>query len=419
MTSSTRILWTGCCACVVAIVANAAEVEQLDDREIEDIKNAVQHTEQAVDVLLEVMRTHLGMDGKVHKSKNAFPAMVKYLTDNDRDFPDDAAKARLLHWYVSASLRGRHSGPVDTMINQDLADLAEPDPITALMERERVRLGGEREVTPEDFNAVRNNARSYMIMHIMPRVLGARDWLAQEQIFPRLSEIGPDKKLQWHHIFPKAVLRDCLGITGETANNFGNLALITTEANQAIGNQKPAKYLTALKEIPGVLESQWIPTNPELWKVENYQRFLEERRQLMAESANGFLNSLRDGIFPSVSAGAADDSVDADSEEAILAELNDFVVANGLPSGVLGYEITNPDTGDLIATLDLAWPTGLQDGLSEPVAVLIGEESSVLKAASNAGFKKVVTDVDLEDFRLYVLKEILGEDEDEMASAAD
>lgn len=404
--------------CVVALVANAAEVEQLDDKQVDDIKQAVQDTEQAIDALLEATGKYLGMDGKSHSNKNAFPAMVKYLINNSGDFPDDAAKARILHWYVSASLRGRHSGPVDTIINQDLADLAEPNPILALLERERIRLGGEREVTPEDFDAVRTNARFYLMRHIMPRVWGARDWMARKQIFCRLSELEPDTKLQWHHIFPKAVLRDCLGITGEAANNFGNLALITAEANQAIGNQKPEKYLRDLKKIPGVLESQWVPTEPELWKMENYERFLEERRRLMADAANELLNSLRDGILPSVFVGTADDSVDADSEDAILAELNDFVVANGLPSGELGYEIADASTGDLIATLDLAWPNGLQDGLSEPLTVLVGEESLVLKAAGKAGFK-VFTDEELEDFRRYVLREILGEDEEEMASAAD
>ena len=403
--------------CVVAIVANVAEVDQLDDQPVEDIRNAVQHTEQAVDVLLESMRTHLGMDGKVHKNKNAFPAMVKYLADNDGDFPDDDAKAQLLHWYVIASLRGRHSGPVDTMINQDLADLAEPDPIAALLQRERVRLRSEWEVIPEDFDAVRSNARSYLLMHITPRVWGARDWLAPH--FAPLSELDSSAGLQWHHIFPKDVLQKQRQDLGKgAANSFGNLVLITAEANQAIGNREPSDYMVELSQSTGVLESQWVPTDPDLWKVENYELFLAERRRLMANAANELLNSLRAGNLPSAFSSAADDNVDDDSDEAILALLNDFVVSNGLPPGELGHEIIDASTGDLIATLDLAWPNGLQDGLSEPVTVLIGEESSVLRAADKAKFK-VFTDEELEDFRRYVLQEILGEDEEEMATAAD
>lgn len=39
------------------------------------------------------------------------------------------------------------------------------------------------------------------------------------------------------------------------------------------------------------------------------------------------------------------------------------------------------------AVFDLAWPSGLQEGLSEPVAVLINEGADVLSVASRAGFR--------------------------------
>lgn len=36
---------------------------------------------------------------------------------------------------------------------------------------------------------------------------------------------------------------------------------------------------------PGALESHWIPMNPDLWKVENYEAFLKKRRELLAVGA--------------------------------------------------------------------------------------------------------------------------------------
>lgn len=35
-----------------------------------------------------------------------------------------------------------------------------------------------------------------------------------------------------------------------------------------------------------------IPTNEELWKIENYEHFLEERRTLLANESNTFLESI-------------------------------------------------------------------------------------------------------------------------------
>ncbi len=67
-----------------------------------------------------------------------------------------------------------------------------------------------------------------------------------------------------------------------------------------------------------------------------------------------------------------------------------------------------------MAVLDLAWPDGLQAGLSVPVALLINEGPETEEAANRAGYR-YFTDVD--EFRAYVRREILAEDEDESEAA--
>ncbi len=51
-------------------------------------------------------------------------------------------------------------------------------------------------------------------------------------------------------------------------------------------------------------------------------------------------------------------------------------------------------------------PNGLQEGLSQPVALLIDEPTEVEEAVNRAGFQFFTT---LEAFRDYVNKEILSE----------
>ncbi len=400
----------------IAARLGSAEVNSLDDKvkQIDHIQRALTEVERAVDVLLKASGTHLAMNGKAHVNKNAFPAMVKYLVDNGGDFPDDSTKAHLFHWYVNASLRGRHSGPVETVVNQDLVALQEENPLEALWETERQRLGGDRPVVAEDFDAVRKNARSALLLNIMPRVLGARDWLARKGHFDVLSDLGSETTLQWHHIFPKAVLDKELNIKGEAANNFGHMALISKEANLALGDQMPEQYLAALGNTAGVLESQWIPADPKLWKLKNYEAFLEARRGLMADAANEFLGSLRAGKLPQPFGGAPEDSSD-DEEQAILTEVNSFVTEHGLPAGELDYELVD-EAGNVLATLDLAWPNGLQDGLSRPVALLLNEPQRVVNAASSRDF---ITYTDPDTFQRYVEEVILAEEETETAAAAD
>ncbi len=58
-----------------------------------------------------------------------------------------------------------------------------------------------------------------------------------------------------------------------------------------------------------------------------------------------------------------------------------------------------------MAVLDLAWPFGLQEGFSQPVALLIDEDPEVEAIASQAGYQFYTN---TEAFRRYVTEEILA-----------
>ena len=62
-------------------------------------------------------------------------------------------------------------------------------------------------------------------------------------------------------------------------------------------------------------------------------------------------------------------------------------------------------TGDALAVLDLAWPDGLQEGFSQPVAVLIDEDTETESIVNQAGYL-FFTDVD--NFKAYVRDRILA-----------
>jgi hypothetical protein len=151
--------------------------------------------------------------------------------------------------------------------------------------------------------------------------------------------------------------------------------------------------------------------DPELWRVENYPAFLDKRRSLLAAAANEFLRSLRAGeVAPlSPTAGPAERPavVEAPDEEAqLVSTTNDWVISLGLAAGERDYELINEDSREVEAILDLAWPDGLQTGLSAPVALLLNEESSVEEAAGRHGFRFFTSE---EALRHYVRSEILEE----------
>lgn len=221
-------------------------------------------------------------------------------------------------------------------------------------------------------------------------------------------------RLEMHHIFPKSKLYKHDYLRPEV-NALGNFMFLTQQTNLAVTDRDPEEYFSHYEALnPGVLASQWVPTDPTLWKYENYREFLEERRRLLAEASNIFLDSLiavtvpESETIPSI--GSMVGTVnpvepDPSDEDTLLIECNEWVISQGLPEGDFYLEVLHPDTNDQIAMIDLAWPEGLQPGLSQRVALLLDEDTDTEEAVNQAGYRFFTHVI---DFKEYVNVEILA-----------
>ena len=97
-------------------------------------------------------------------------------------------------------------------------------------------------------------------------------------------------------------------------------------------------------------------------------------------------------------------------EERLIQECNAWVLAQGLPEGEYLYELADALTGEPLAVLDLAWPNGIQEGYSQPVALLIDEGRETEEAANRAGYLYFT---DINAFKTYIQHDILAAPEDE------
>lgn len=104
--------------------------------------------------------------------------------------------------------------------------------------------------------------------------------------------------LESHHIFPKSKLYDEVydsnnHMDKKKVNEIANRVFVTSRSNMEIFTDLPETYLPEVNEDhPKALQKQFIPKNPELWKIENYEDFLQKRRELIAKSINDFLEDL-------------------------------------------------------------------------------------------------------------------------------
>ena len=203
--------------------------------------------------------------------------------------PQQAADLR--YWLLVANTKGRYSrGSSETLLDQDLNRLRNEKGIEALIETLRLQFG-KLEIEPGELEG--RNARSayFKTMFLAFSQDGAKDWVSNLAI--SLSHKGKQHRLQFHHIFPRAILKG--QFRPVVINDIANLSFIGGKTNRSISSKSPHIYFPKIVEKQGEkpFATQCIPTAPELLTVEAYTQFLAERRKLIAERLNKFLEDSR------------------------------------------------------------------------------------------------------------------------------
>lgn len=396
--------------CVNATVTGQSKFQFIADVSAEEFRGGLSRAEKHIDFVLTLIHAKLGLvDSSVLRSHNSFPAMIRYL-QKEQSWPTDTMLNRLLYWYIATLMWGFFSTSVDTRVRQTLTDVDDnDDAVGALIERLK-STGLDLRVTPQVFDAAEARSRIFPILYMLTRVNDVPDFCSGLPLSK--SHPGLMGDLERHHIFPNAFLRDNGYPNRYQRNALANFTWLTKPCNKEISATPPEEYFPRYNDKhPGILEKHWIPMDKRLWKVENYQDFLAERRVRLAQAANDFLDKLLLGTIgeaaqSKLEIAPADRtrpiSIDSDEEEAVLKEVMQWMESQELPRGEFGKELVDSD-GNLVATLDLAWPEGIQRELSERVALLIDEESDIILTASQFGYRCYSS---IEDFKQYVQHEI-------------
>jgi hypothetical protein len=395
---------------VNTVLTGEAKFSYLHDKGALDIQEGLKRANKHIDTSLNLIAGRLGLDhDQVFFGRFGVPVMVRYL-DQNKGLLGAKERDKLLFWFAQAGMWGRFSGSTETFIDQDLAALeGSAGGIDALLEQLRLWHGGLR-VEAGHFTGWSLGARFYPILYMLTRMGEARDWGTGLTL--KASLLGKMSRLEVHHIFPKARLYK-LGHQRANVNALANFCFLTKDTNLNISDRLPETYFPEIEAAhPGALASQWIPNDPSLWKLDRYLDFLEARKVLLAAEANRRFEDLLHGdtawmgkVAPVIEAEPqAVGGITSEVEEGKLEALNDWVEKQGLPRGEIAFDYADPATGAQKALFDLAWPDGLQPGLSGPVAVLLNETKDILAMASQAGFRCFTSPI---DFRTYIETEVL------------
>jgi hypothetical protein len=151
------------------------------------------------------------------------------------------------------------------------------------------------EILPDEFIGVDIRNALYSLMRWYFKSKGAICFTTGLGI---RQNMGKKYSLEWDHVFPYSVLKE----NGYNINNrykyalaqeITNRVVLTALANRRKSSKYAENYLHDVKQkFPEALKLQEIPEDESLWKLENFELFLQKRRSMIAAGLNSFLEGI-------------------------------------------------------------------------------------------------------------------------------
>lgn len=202
-------------------------------------------------------------------------------------------------FFLLALWQGRYSGSAETTLQEDINKIKNAESFEEAIKQ----LVKELNITQVTEDVI-DNAIHYqgegrffkLILYLIAYKNNAADWFTKVRLgFTKHNEINKDFTIEEHHFFPRNVLRS-VGIEKDERELLANIAFINPGTNKRLRDQ-PYTYIQKYNIDKGELQKQLIPINEELWKIENYKAFVEERSELITKGINQFLTSLYPSLF--------------------------------------------------------------------------------------------------------------------------
>lgn len=251
---------------------------------------------QVLDYVVNLLRSSAYVDHSTEiNSVYALVPIIAYCFDKGGKHPTDAEIRKMVKWFYYSQVRARYASQLPQKLDRDLRAIkesAEPfdDMLQAIVEE-----GGRLEITPTEFEG---RAIQHPLFSMVRWYFKSRGAICFTTGLALRQNMGAKYKLENDHIFPYSRLKKA-GYGEENrfryalAQELTNRAILTQIGNRTKSDDEAASYLQEVQErFPKALDLQCVPEDSELWKIENYEAFLHDRRTRLARELTDFLGQI-------------------------------------------------------------------------------------------------------------------------------
>lgn len=250
---------------------------------------------QVLDYVINILRSNAYVDHTAEiNSVYALIPIIVFCFDKNGQHLTETEINKVVKWFYYAQIRARYVSQLPQKLDRDLRTVVESkQPFDDLLQV--IAEEGRLEIMPFEFEG---RGIAHPLFSLMRWYHKSRKAVCFTTGIELRRNMGAQYQLERDHIFPYSRLKKAGYGKGNRvkyslSQEFTNRAILTQFGNRAKSDTTAEKYLATVKaRFPNALDLQSIPEDEELWKIENYELFLEERRKMLAERLNAFLEGI-------------------------------------------------------------------------------------------------------------------------------
>jgi hypothetical protein len=207
-------------------------------------------------------------------------------------FPQDFHFGKAFRWLLIATRDGRYSGSATTVLDRDTKQIRAKKSFAETIDDLTALLSAPLVFTADDFREEYTDKFLRLILYLTVFNSKAKDWINQDVRIgfdKEDNEINEGFKPEWHHIFPRKVVKDSFDST--LVDSIANIAVLNEKANRSFSGKTPQKYLKEHNVKQERLDEQAVPAGG-LLEVSKFEEFLKVRAERLAERVTTYVRGL-------------------------------------------------------------------------------------------------------------------------------
>jgi hypothetical protein len=273
---------------LVAFATNQSKFKTVNRVPIENFKEAWKKTQHGLRFAINLLKNNARIENLRLLGSPFLLVPISYYAIMRNEKLSKEEEKKLMFWFYVAHMKGRYGlGSSEGLLDSDISVLYRTQNLDELLSILKLQVK-DFYASVDEIKGKNRRSPYFSMLFIVSKQQGIKDWFTGMAISERL--IGRAHALQFHHIFPKSLLKK-QGADRKEINEIANMAFIGGKTNRNISNKEPEKYLIDVVEKRGedILDHHLLHSDRKLWKLDKYNEFLTYRREKLVESINSFL----------------------------------------------------------------------------------------------------------------------------------